>query len=168
MFANSSNKTSNKHYDHVRNYSYSDSSSSDDDDDLPNIISTARHNRHDNHNRHHPHHHRADREEEDFIQREIRQQQQLMMRQQDEGLEMLGESAMRLGQISLGIHEELGQQMKMLDDLEDDLDTATTNLGLVTLKTKELIQKSGGKRNFILMVVLTLIVILLLFLILYT
>ena len=40
----------------------------------------------------------------------------------------------------------------MLDALEDDLDTATTNLGLVTMKTKELIQKSGGKRNFILMV----------------
>jgi hypothetical protein len=56
----------------------------------------------------------------------------------------------------------------MLDDMEEDLETATTNLGLVTLKTKELIQKSGGKRNFILMVVLTLIVILLLFLIIYT
>lgn len=56
----------------------------------------------------------------------------------------------------------------MLDDMEDDLDTATTNLSRVTLKTKELIQKSGGKRNFILMVVLTLIVIVLLFLIIYT
>ena len=49
--------------------------------------------------------------EDDFIQREIRQQQ-LMMRQQDEGLEMLGQSAERLSQISMGIHEELGQQNK--------------------------------------------------------
>jgi hypothetical protein len=113
MFSN--NNGNSKQYNHVRNYSYSDSSSSssdDDDDDLVNI-STARQNGHTNrlHSNHH-HHRRADREEEDFIQREIRQQQQLMMRQQDEGLEMLGESAMRLGQISLGIHEELGQQMK--------------------------------------------------------
>lgn len=56
----------------------------------------------------------------------------------------------------------------MLDEMEDDLETATTNLSLVTLKTKELIQKSGGKRNFILIVVLTVVVIVLLFLIIYT
>jgi len=48
-------------------------------------------------------------EEDDFIQREIRQQQ-MMMKQQDEGLEMLGQSAERLSKISMGIHEELGHQ----------------------------------------------------------
>lgn len=56
----------------------------------------------------------------------------------------------------------------MLNEMEEDLDTATTNLSLVTAKTKELIQRSGGKRNFIIIVALTLIVIVLLFLILYT
>jgi hypothetical protein len=56
----------------------------------------------------------------------------------------------------------------MLDEMEDDLETATTNLSLVTLKTKELIQKSGGKRNFILIVMLTVIVIVLLILVMYT
>jgi hypothetical protein len=87
MFAKT---TSSSNYNHVRNYSYSESSSSssDGEDDF----------------RHHP-------DKEDFIQREIRQQR-MLMRQQDEGLEMLGESATRLSQISLGIHEELGQQMK--------------------------------------------------------
>lgn len=62
----------------------------------------------------------------------------------------------------------MGHQNKMLDEMEDDLETATTNLSLVTLKTKELIQKSGGKRNFTLIVMLTVIVIVLLFLVLYT
>lgn len=57
---------------------------------------------------------------------------------------------------------------RMLNEMEEDLDTATTNLSLVTAKTKELIQRSGGKRNFIIIVALTLIVIVLLFLILYT
>jgi len=56
----------------------------------------------------------------------------------------------------------------MLNEMEDDLDTATTNLGLVTAKTKELIVKSGGKRNFIIIVALTLIVVVLFFLIIYT
>lgn len=38
--------------------------------------------------------------------------QQMMMKQQDEGLEMLGQSAERLSKISMGIHEELGHQNK--------------------------------------------------------
>ena len=37
---------------------------------------------------------------------------QMMMKQQDEGLEMLGQSADRLSKISMGIHEELGHQNK--------------------------------------------------------
>ncbi|KAL7477747.1 hypothetical protein ACHAW6_003537 [Cyclotella cf. meneghiniana] len=105
--------------------------------------------------------------EDDFIQREIRQQR-LMMKQQDEGLEMLGQSAERLSKISMGIHEELGHQNKMLNEMEEDLDTAATNLSMVTIKTKELIQKSGGKRNFIIIVILSLVVVVLLFLILYS
>ena len=52
--------------------------------------------------------------------------------------------------------------------MEEDLETATENLSMVTIKTKELIQKSGGKRNFIIIVVLILVVVVLLFLILYT
>ena len=50
-------------------------------------------------------------EGDDFIQSQIRQQR-LQMKQQDEGLEMLSQSADRLGQLSLGIHEELGNQNK--------------------------------------------------------
>ena len=48
-------------------------------------------------------------DEEDFIQRQIRQQK-MEYKKQDEGLEMLSESANRLGTLSLGISEELGQQ----------------------------------------------------------
>eukprot|EP00956_Cyclotella_meneghiniana_P029490 scaffold71447_cov33-Cyclotella_meneghiniana.AAC.2 len=49
--------------------------------------------------------------QDDFIQAEIRQQRQ-MMKEQDQGLEMLGQSAERLSKISMGIHEELGHQNK--------------------------------------------------------
>ena len=52
-----------------------------------------------------------DDDEEDFIQRQIRHQQ-LEMRRQDDGLDMLSQSASRLGTLSLGISEELGQQNK--------------------------------------------------------
>jgi len=56
----------------------------------------------------------------------------------------------------------------MLNEMEEDLDTAAANLSIVTIKTKELIQKSGGKRNFIIIVVLSCVVVVLLFLILYS
>lgn len=46
---------------------------------------------------------------EDFIQRQVRHQK-MALRRQDEGLEMLSESASRLGSLSLGISEELGHQ----------------------------------------------------------
>ena len=38
--------------------------------------------------------------------------QKQMMKEQDQGLEMLGQSAERLSKISMGIHEELGHQNK--------------------------------------------------------
>ena len=40
---------------------------------------------------------------------------QQMMKEQDQGLEMLGQSAERLSKISMGIHEELGHQNKWVD-----------------------------------------------------
>uniref|UniRef100_A0A6U0R1J2 t-SNARE coiled-coil homology domain-containing protein n=1 Tax=Eucampia antarctica TaxID=49252 RepID=A0A6U0R1J2_9STRA len=105
-------------------------------------------------------------EGDDFVQKQIRNQK-LQMKQQDEGLEMLSQSADRLGQLSLGIHEELGNQNKMLSEMEDNLDHATTRLNFVTNKTKELIQKSGGKRNCLLIVGLSLVVVILIMLIIY-
>lgn len=57
---------------------------------------------------------------------------QQLMKQQDEGLEMLSQSADRLGKMSLQINEELGFQNKMLDEMEEDLEEATDNLDLVT------------------------------------
>jgi len=106
-------------------------------------------------------------EEEDFIQRQIRQQQ-MELRRQDDGLELLSESASRLGTLSLGISEELGHQNKMLDEMEDDLEKAATDLNILSKKTKELIKRSGGKRNFMIILGMTCVVILLLFLIIYT
>jgi len=52
-----------------------------------------------------------DDDDEDFIQRQVRNQR-LQMQQQDEGLEMLSKSASRLGQLSMGIAEELSMQNK--------------------------------------------------------
>lgn len=106
-------------------------------------------------------------EGDDFIQAAVRNQRATLSAQ-DEGLEMLAQSANRLGQMSLGIQEELDYQNNLLSDMEDDLDGATDRLDMVTKKTKEMIQKAGGMQNFMLIAVLVAVVVVLVFLILYS
>jgi len=81
---------------------------------------------------------------------------------------MLSQSAERLGQMSMNIHDELNQQNMMLDDMDQDLEEAGENLDLVTRKTKELIEKSGGKGNCMLILCLSITAVVLLLLIIYT
>ena len=104
---------------------------------------------------------------EDHVGRSIRANQELM-RKQDEGLDILATSVERLGQLSMGISEELGQQNKMLDSMETDLDTAGENLDLVTRKTQEFIKKAGGTKNCIVIMSLSVVALILFFLIIYT
>jgi len=52
--------------------------------------------------------------EDDEVQRQVKSQRK-QLKEQDEGLEMLSESANRLGKLSLGISEELTQQNKWVD-----------------------------------------------------
>jgi hypothetical protein len=91
---------------------------------------------------------------------------QQQMSRQDEGLEMLAQSAQRLGLMSNTITEELDYQNKMLVDMESDLDTATDNLDMVTRKTREMIKKAGGKQNFMIIVSLIGVTLVLIYLIL--
>ena len=106
-------------------------------------------------------------EPDEYTQGSIQRQQELLQ-QQDQGLEMLSQSAERLGNLSLAISDELGQQNKMLDEMDSDLDDAHENLDFVTRKTKEFIEKSGGTKNCILIATLSGVALLLFFLILYT
>jgi t-SNARE complex subunit (syntaxin) len=93
--------------------------------------------------------------------------QQQLLQQQDQGLEMLGQSADRLGQMSMQISEELGFQNKILNEMDDDLDEAYENLDIVTRKTQEFIQASGGTKNFLVIMALILVIVVLVLLIVY-
>lgn len=90
------------------------------------------------------------------------------MKKQDEGLDMLSASVARLGEMSMNISDELGQQNKMLDAMEMDLDEAGEELDLVTRKTKELIRTAGGKKNCMVILLLSVVALILFFLIIYT
>ena len=83
-------------------------------------------------------------------------------------MDILSQSVERLGQLSMGISDELGHQNKLLDSMETDLEAAGDDLDLVTRKTRDFIQQAGGTNNCMLIASLTLVAIILLFLILYT
>jgi syntaxin 6 len=69
-------------------------------------------------------------------------QTSLLMQEQDETLDELGEVVSRVGEMAEAISEEIGQQNKMLDELDQDMSNAEEELGLVMgnlaklLKTK--------------------------------
>ncbi|CAN0475751.1 unnamed protein product [Ectocarpus sp. 8 AP-2014] len=90
------------------------------------------------------------------------------MEHQDAHLSEIGQTASRLGNISLEISKELDQQNKMLENVNTDFEEAIGGLDAVTKKTQELIKKSGGMRNFLIILVLIAILAVLVVLVLYT
>ena len=91
----------------------------------------------------------------------------LLLQQQDETLEELDEAVVRVGNMATSIHQELGQQNKMLDDMDDDLRDAEEKLGVVMGKLGKLL-KTKDKCQLGTILALTVTVIVLFFLVLYT
>ena len=108
----------------------------------------------------------VDGEDEKFIQTS-HASAQLMMEQQDEALDELDGAVERVGHMAENIHEELGHQNKMLNELEDDLENAEEQLGLVMGKLAKLL-KTTNKWQLGTILTLSIIVIVLFFLVLYT
>lgn len=73
-----------------------------------------------------------------------------------------------IGDISLNISKEIDLQNRMLSNLEVDVEAGQQKVSMLTQKTKELVKKAGGCRNFGIILALTLIFLFLLFLVLYT
>uniref|UniRef100_A0A7S2GGH2 t-SNARE coiled-coil homology domain-containing protein n=1 Tax=Octactis speculum TaxID=3111310 RepID=A0A7S2GGH2_9STRA len=106
-------------------------------------------------------------DDDDFIRRQIKIQKDYL-EEQDQSLEQLSDSVLRLGHMSLEIGKEIETQNKMISDLDDDMDTAVTSLDIVTAKTKELIKKTGGFKWFLLIVFLVVLLLVLILLLLWT
>lgn len=68
---------------------------------------------------------------------------QKQLKRQDESLDILGSSAMRLGELSLSISNEIRSQNQMLDVLEEDVDRVQTNMDIINKATEKLIKKGG-------------------------
>lgn len=91
----------------------------------------------------------------------------LLMRQQDECLDDLDFAVTRVGQMAENIHEEIGSQNKMLEEMDEDLANAEEQLGMVMGKLAKLL-KTKNKCQLGTILCLTATVIVLFLLVLYT
>lgn len=108
----------------------------------------------------------AEKETTEFVV-DTRAQAQMMLNQQDEALDDLNVAVNRVGVMAEDIHEELGQQNKMLTELDDDLADAEEKLGLVMGKLAKLL-KTKNKCQLGTILILCLVALILFFLVLYT
>lgn len=94
-------------------------------------------------------------------------QSSMLMQEQDETLDELGDAVTRVGELAGHIGEEIGHQNKMLDDLDQDMTNAEEELGLVMGKMAKFI---GTKDRWQLrtILILTLVMIVMLFLVIYS
>ena len=90
------------------------------------------------------------------------------MKEQDDSLDALGSSVLRLGQLSLIIGEEIDKQNITIDKLEVDLETANDNVSRLTQATKAMVKKAGGSKNLCIIIALIIVLVILTFLVIYT
>jgi len=88
-----------------------------------------------------------------------------LIEQQDETLDELGLAVERVGGMATNIHEEIGYQNKVLEEMDDDLADAEEQLGMVMGKLGKLL-KTKNKWQLRTILALILIVLILIFLIL--
>ena len=91
-----------------------------------------------------------------------------LLREQDEGLDQLVLSVDRIGVLSREIGREVQDHNRMLGELQDDIEESSETMARLTEMTEELIEQSGGCRNFTIIVTLSAIALVLFLLILYT
>lgn len=90
------------------------------------------------------------------------------IREQDENLDALGGSVLRLGQISLSISQEIDSQNALLNKLDGDIETANDNITRITESTKAMVKKAGGPKTFCIIIALWVVLLFLVFLFIYT
>lgn len=89
------------------------------------------------------------------------QQQNAMMGQQDEQLDMIGESIGTLKTVSRQINSELDEQAVMLDDFGNELEVTDSKLDTTMKKMAKVLHMSNDRRQWIAIGVLTAILVLL-------
>ncbi|GMY15943.1 syntaxin-61 [Fagus crenata] len=106
-------------------------------------------------------------QDDDFIASES-DRQMLLIKQQDEELDELTSSLVRIGGVGLTIHEELLGQEKILDDLGMEMDSTSNRLDFVQKKVAMVMKKAGIKGQMMMILFLVVLFIILFVLVFLT
>ncbi|KAM4084127.1 hypothetical protein ACJW30_08G109900 [Castanea mollissima] len=109
----------------------------------------------------------AGEDDDDFIASES-DRQLLLIKQQDEELDELGASLVRIGDVGLTIHDELLGQEKILDDLGMEMDSTSNRLDFVQKKVAMVMKKAGIKGQIMMILFLVVLFIVLFVLVFLT
>lgn len=111
--------------------------------------------------------HYSSQDNDDYIDSES-DRQLLLMRQQDDELDELSESVIRIGGVGLTIHEELSGQERILNDLSLEMETTSNRLDFVQKKVAAVMKKAGIKGQIMLILFLVVLFIVLFVLVFLT
>ncbi|KAG2497799.1 hypothetical protein HYH03_004070 [Edaphochlamys debaryana] len=89
------------------------------------------------------------------------EQQQVMLKRQDNDLEDIEAAVIRIGRQGREIGNELAEQERMLEELDQDVDTTHSRLKAAQKKMQELIRKSGSNTQLALIVGLIIVLVVL-------
>ncbi|KAJ1274493.1 hypothetical protein BS78_05G065900 [Paspalum vaginatum] len=104
-------------------------------------------------------------ENDEFIASES-DQQMLLIKQQDEELDMLSASVQRIGGVGLTIHDELVGQEKLLGELSLDMETTSNRLDFVQ-KRVAMVMKKASLKGQIMMIAFLVILFIILFVLVF-
>jgi syntaxin 6 len=102
-------------------------------------------------------------QDEEFVQYN-NMKAQALIKQQDQTLDELDHAVVRVGRMAETIQDEIGQQNKMLQEVDEDMDDAQQKLGFVTGKLSKML-KTKNKWQIWTIILLALIVFFLFFLV---
>lgn len=94
--------------------------------------------------------------------------QLLLMRQQDEELDELSASVLRIGDVGRTIHDELLGQERIIDELDTEMDSTSNRLDFLQKKVAFVMKKAGAKGQFMMILFLVLLFIILFVLVFFT
>lgn len=91
--------------------------------------------------------------------------QELLLREQDEGLDDLSASLTHVGHVGVSIHEELSLQGQLMEKFSEDTDGTASRLDVVQKKLATVMKMAGWKGQVFMIVFLVVLLVILIFLV---
>uniref|UniRef100_A0A0D9WJH4 t-SNARE coiled-coil homology domain-containing protein n=1 Tax=Leersia perrieri TaxID=77586 RepID=A0A0D9WJH4_9ORYZ len=90
---------------------------------------------------------------------QYRREYEMRKMKQDEGLDVIGEGLQTLKDMASGMNEELDRQVPLMDEMDEKVDRANTDLKNTNVRLKETVLQLRSSRNFCIDIILLCIIL---------